>query len=105
MNPDQEQRFLDGLPLCSICDLPIYQKDNMTLKCNHIFHKQCIQRWLGNVDPKDTNNAHNKCPLCRSYIEVKRTDDMIRRNGGKRRRKRKTKKRKKHRKSRKSRKY
>jgi hypothetical protein len=46
---------------CSIClddyCLGEYKK---TLKCSHIFHKKCIDRWF----KKD----HLECPLCREKI-------------------------------------
>jgi hypothetical protein len=35
------------------------QPENLTLKCNHIFHTPCILKWL------DSNNT---CPNCREII-------------------------------------
>lgn len=46
---------------CSICIDPFlageYQR---TLKCKHIFHKKCIDKWI----KKDKN----ECPMCRTQI-------------------------------------
>ena len=112
MNDEQLQRFEEGLPLCPICHYKILPIDGITLECNHQFHKECLGRWAGMANQRDVNNVHNKCPLCRAPIEVKRTDKMIRREileGGKRRRKsrksRKSRRSRKYRKSRRSRKY
>jgi hypothetical protein len=46
---------------CSIC-IDNLRKGNevIKLKCNHIFHKECIKSYLMNYD--------NKCPLCRKNI-------------------------------------
>ena len=32
-----------------------------TLKCNHTFHKSCINMWLNN---------HNNCPYCRAIVKI-----------------------------------
>jgi hypothetical protein len=39
---------------CSICLL--IEKEQITLPCNHHYHKTCILEWL---------NIQNNCPLCR----------------------------------------
>lgn len=44
---------------CVCCSETIYQRNKVTLKCKHTFHKKCIK--------KITNN---KCPLCRSNITL-----------------------------------
>ena len=45
---------------CSICFKSLQQTDSENqvaqLKCQHIFHKQCVEPWV---------NQHNSCPLCR----------------------------------------
>ena len=49
---------------CPICLEPI-STDKKILKCNHTFHKDCVNRWLLN---------HDTCPMCRgviNYIEGK----------------------------------
>ena len=45
-------------PLCSIC-LEDIKEDQLQLKCQHIFHKNCIEPWLA---------FHDTCPLDRSYV-------------------------------------
>lgn len=47
---------------CSICMCAMESNNNttMTTRCNHTFHKTCIQRWL------DTGKT--TCPLCRCTV-------------------------------------
>jgi hypothetical protein len=49
--------------LCSICLEPLYDKEDLennkpviSLKCNHMFHKECLDPWVIN---------HKCCPLCK----------------------------------------
>lgn len=44
---------------CSICYNKYILDDACQLSCNHIYHKQCIFRWLENA---------KTCPLCRRQI-------------------------------------
>ena len=46
---------------CSIC-LISYDNNKEITKCNHEFHKDCIDRWL---------DKHNTCPICRVIISDK----------------------------------
>lgn len=50
--------------ICSIC-LEDTQKSKLLLKCNHVFHKKCVQKWI-----KTCNDKHlmPKCPLCNTSI-------------------------------------
>jgi hypothetical protein len=41
---------------CAICYDTINGNDKNILKCNHIFHKNCIEKWF--------QKSHH-CPLCR----------------------------------------
>lgn len=43
---------------CSICLTPL-EKNISVLKCNHRYHKDCIQTW---------RRVNNTCPLCRDPI-------------------------------------
>lgn len=43
---------------CSICFENM--KDNIKLKCDHIFCNRCIKRWL--------TEKSNTCPTCRSVV-------------------------------------
>ena len=40
---------------CSIC-LDVMETDVLVLECNHIFHKNCLKKWI--------------CPICRTSINV-----------------------------------
>jgi len=44
---------------CSICLGEIINKYTI-LKCNHVFHKNCINAWL---------KKHVTCPMCRTYLK------------------------------------
>jgi hypothetical protein len=46
--------------MCSIC-LEEYIDDRKMsrLKCDHIYHKECIMKWIKN---------NNECPLCRAEV-------------------------------------
>ena len=46
--------------MCSIC-LEEYIDDRKLnkLKCGHIYHKECIMKWIKN---------NNECPLCRKEV-------------------------------------
>ena len=49
---------------CPICLEPI-SRNKKILKCNHAFHKSCVNTWL---------QRHDTCPMCRcliNYIEGK----------------------------------
>lgn len=50
---------------CPICYETVTRKESKVLKCNHMFHSACIQRWLGEMH-KDT------CPTCRAVIRTRR---------------------------------
>ena len=46
--------------ICSICLEEFkYDEELKKLKCDHIFHKDCLEPWLNN---------NNKCPICRAII-------------------------------------
>ena len=56
---------LNNLPEneCCIC-LEEYKENDVLikLKCNHMFHKECLEPWF--------NNNKNSCPLCRYKLKV-----------------------------------
>ena len=57
VNSDDESEN-NCLEECSICFEEIKNKELKTLKCGHIFHKNCIDYWL-TINPI--------CPYCREY--------------------------------------
>lgn len=53
-----KQEELDDQDICSIC----YQEmdEAVALDCNHIFHKNCLQKWL---------SIQDTCPLCHEKLK------------------------------------
>jgi hypothetical protein len=45
---------------CTICLLEYKEETKTETKCHHIFHQECLDRWL------ETNNS---CPLCRHVLQ------------------------------------
>jgi hypothetical protein len=45
---------------CTICLLDYKKETKKATECQHIFHQECIDRWL------QTNNS---CPLCRHVLQ------------------------------------
>jgi hypothetical protein len=46
---------------CLICLADFCEEDQLKkLKCNHCFHKECIEKWIC--------HQSNKCPICRTEI-------------------------------------
>ncbi|KAF2217719.1 hypothetical protein CERZMDRAFT_24972, partial [Cercospora zeae-maydis SCOH1-5] len=54
-----EQVLLDTDQRCLVClcDFEINDVARKLVKCNHLFHKECIDQWL--------TTGRNSCPLCR----------------------------------------
>ena len=46
-------------PSCAICTFEMKDKA-VSLKCNHLFHKECLIEWL---------RINGICPVCRKEIE------------------------------------
>ena len=58
---------LDKVDLCSICLSPVQSRDNIKIKCNHLFHTYCIDQW---TDKNIKKNKLPSCPNCNeSYLE------------------------------------
>lgn len=51
---------------CSICIEHILESDKMNTSCNHIFHKECLEKWL---------KINNQCPYCRTMQYKTNTDN------------------------------
>ncbi|XP_022775739.1 E3 ubiquitin-protein ligase RNF181-like [Durio zibethinus] len=47
---------------CAVCLCRIEEDDEMReLRCNHLFHKVCLDRWLG-------YSLSMTCPICRTFL-------------------------------------
>ena len=64
-NHDQEQgkssyinedEYVSGME-CSICLMEMEMLDIERLRCEHMFHRECLSKWM---------NTKNICPTCRS---------------------------------------
>ena len=71
----QKQAFtkvgIDGQYLCTICQDAFENGDNLiVLVCGHLFHEDCVERWL--------KESKSQCPICKrtvSTLSVFSTDD------------------------------
>jgi hypothetical protein len=53
-------------PDCAICINKIESNEYIRkLKCNHLFHKKCVDNWL------KKNIENPSCPMCRSKVHLK----------------------------------
>jgi hypothetical protein len=56
---------------CTICLLTYTDETKKATECNHIFHQECLDRWL---------QENNSCPLCRHVLQEhtrSTTDEVI----------------------------
>ncbi|KAL2492573.1 brassinosteroid-responsive RING-H2 [Abeliophyllum distichum] len=52
----------DSTVECAVCLCRIDEGDQVReLRCNHLYHRVCLDRWLG--------YGHKTCPLCRNNIK------------------------------------
>ena len=61
---------------CTICLLNYNEETKKATECQHIFHQECIDRWL---------QENNSCPLCRTCLQQhtrSSIDEVIYENGG-----------------------
>ena len=55
---------------CSICLNPVrYTRRSKQLDCGHLYHKECIDRWM---------EVGNTCPMCRSLVQTPKFKVTIR---------------------------
>ena len=52
---------MTALNECTICLLDYNEETKTETECNHIFHQECLDKWL------ETNNT--SCPLCRTELK------------------------------------
>ena len=43
-----------------LCEFRYHEKGVISLKCGHVFHKDCVAKWF---------EAHHTCPICRTDID------------------------------------
>lgn len=44
---------------CPICLDKLYKEKSVIISCNHIFHKDCLEKWLSRKEI---------CPLCKKKV-------------------------------------
>ncbi|KAK9276630.1 hypothetical protein L1049_006166 [Liquidambar formosana] len=55
----------EGAVECGVCLCQIEEGEEIgKLRCDHLFHRVCLDRWLG--------NRHATCPLCRDCLAPRR---------------------------------
>lgn len=52
---------------CAICFDTVEEKEAKVTECNHVFHKNCLDKWIREFDAKTTSPT---CPCCRKTITV-----------------------------------
>jgi len=60
---------------CSIC-LDIIKGKSIKLNCNHVFHKDCFDKYLNHILDEEPNNNKVSCPNCRENITITNNDNM-----------------------------
>lgn len=50
----------DSPHTCAICLETVGRCKKFSLNCNHVFHKQCLSRWI--------HKGNDTCPLCRGEL-------------------------------------
>ncbi|KAI3467166.1 hypothetical protein Pfo_023829 [Paulownia fortunei] len=60
----------EELAECAVCLCRIDEGDEVReLRCDHLFHKVCLDRWLG--------YGHVTCPLCRNNLKPPRFTEEL----------------------------
>ena len=54
---------------CSICGLDLDDKYTHRLKCNHVFHYECLVKTFMSQPNKFGKNTGNTCPYCRVKVD------------------------------------
>lgn len=71
-----EQVMLDADQRCLVClcDFEVKDVARKLVKCNHLFHKECIDQWL--------TTGRNSCPLCRETgVDAAKSETEIEEEG------------------------
>jgi hypothetical protein len=53
------KKTMKSIEKCSICLKKIYTNTSYTTECGHIFHYNCLNKWIA---------KNNNCPMCRTYL-------------------------------------
>jgi hypothetical protein len=66
---DRVELEADQRCLVCLCEFEAKEAGRKLVKCNHLFHKDCIDQWL--------TTGRNSCPLCRQQgVDEKKTEDL-----------------------------
>ncbi|XP_058103376.1 E3 ubiquitin-protein ligase RZF1-like [Magnolia sinica] len=69
---EEEEEDDDKGKECAIClDEFVPNKLVLLTPCNHMFHQECIERWV---------KAHGQCPICRLVLVERRRENAVRHN-------------------------
>ncbi|KAJ1418755.1 Zinc finger, RING-type [Sesbania bispinosa] len=62
------ERMPETEDTCAICLNHLKMEDEVRelMNCYHVFHKECIDRWLEHDHDNETHNP--TCPLCRAPL-------------------------------------
>ncbi|CAK7352698.1 unnamed protein product [Dovyalis caffra] len=65
---DVVERVAGVCDTCAVCLSQLRDQDEVRelRNCCHVFHKECIDRWVDHDHEQDEN--HNTCPLCRAPL-------------------------------------
>ncbi|XVF79512.1 hypothetical protein PTKIN_Ptkin14bG0228900 [Pterospermum kingtungense] len=64
-NNNKQDLATDEAVECAICLCKIDEDDEIReLRCDHLFHKVCLDRWIG--------HRGSTCPICRSSLTPRR---------------------------------
>ncbi|EGP87532.1 uncharacterized protein MYCGRDRAFT_104591 [Zymoseptoria tritici IPO323] len=65
---DRVELEADQRCLVCLCDFEAEETGRKLVKCNHLFHKDCIDQWL--------TTGRNSCPLCREQgVDEKKSEE------------------------------
>ncbi|KAM7256950.1 hypothetical protein ACFE04_012691 [Oxalis oulophora] len=73
---DVKERNRSDTDTCAVCLARLKEHDLVRelRNCCHVFHKECIDRWVDyelehdSCDHVNNNNNHKSCPLCRAPL-------------------------------------
>ncbi|OAY26956.1 brassinosteroid-responsive RING protein 1-like [Manihot esculenta] len=67
---DITERFSGACETCAVCLSQLKEHDEVRelRNCCHVFHKECIDRWVDHDHDHDHDDNHKTCPLCRAPL-------------------------------------